>query len=149
MNREQRLRKAVPGADSNLIGALAGLPAAEVTLILAAVRQARRDEREHQAELKRQRKADDRNHGNYDEADLVRRNLAIVTSQGKRAAGGNLDALGALGQLRKHADTWLAQAVNGCREQGYSDHDVAQALGVTRQAVSQRYPRQEVLPPTG
>lgn len=141
MNREQRLRKAVPGADSNLIGALAGLPAAEVTLILAAVRQARRDEREHQADLKRQRKADDRKHGNYDEADLVRRNLAIVTGQGKRARDGNLDALGALSQLRKHADTWLAQAVDGCRDRGYSDHDIAQALNVTRQAVSQRYPR--------
>ncbi len=147
MNREQRLRKAVPGADSSLISALAGLPASEVTLILAALRQARRDERQHQADLKRQRKQDDRAHGNYDEADLARRNLAMVTSQGKRALGGNLDALGALGQLRKHSDAWLAQAVDGCRERGYSDHDIAQALGVTRQAVSQRYPRQEVLPP--
>ena len=90
MNREQRLRKAVPGADDNLIGTLAALPAAEVTVILAALRQARRDERQHQADLKRQRKADDRNHGNYDEHDLVRRNLAIVTSQGRRAQCGNL-----------------------------------------------------------
>jgi hypothetical protein len=146
MNREQRLRKAVPGADSSLIGALAALPASEVTIILAALRQARRDERQHQAELKRQRKADDRAHGNYDEEDLTRRNLALITSQGRRAGAGNLDALGALGQLRKHADTWLAQAVEGCRDHGYSDHDIAQALNVTRQAVSQKYPRQEVLP---
>jgi hypothetical protein len=141
MNREQRLRKAVPGADSSLIGALAELPASDVTLIVAALRQARRDERQHQADLKRQRKADNRNHGNYDEADLARRNLAIIASQGKRARDGNLDALEALGQLRKHADAWLAEAVDGCRDQGYSDHDIALALNVTRQAVSQRYPR--------
>jgi hypothetical protein len=147
MNREQRLRKAVPGADDSLIGALATLPASEVTLVLAALRQARRDERAHQAELKRQRKADDAKHGNYDESDLARRNLALITSQGKRAQAGNLDALGALGQLRKHTDAWLTQAVNGCRDHGYSDHDIALALNVTRQAVSQRYPRQEVLPP--
>jgi hypothetical protein len=149
MNRKQRLAKAVPGADNSLIDALAGLPASEVTLILAALRQARRDEREHQAELKRQRKADNRNHGNYDEHQLTGRNLALVTSQGRRAQAGNLDALDGLGQLRKHADYWLTQAVSGCREQGYSDHDIAQALDVTRQAVSQKYPRQEVLPPTG
>jgi hypothetical protein len=147
MNREQRLRKAVPGADSNLISALATLPASEVTLILAALRQARRDERKHQAELKRQRKADNRNHGNYDESDLARRNLALIASQGQRASDGNLDALAALGQLRKHADAWITQAVDGCRDHGYSDHAIAQALDVTRQAVSQRYPRQEVLPP--
>jgi hypothetical protein len=147
VNREQRLRKAVPGADSNLISALATLPASEVTLILAALRQARRDEREHQAALKRQRKTDNRVHGNYDESDLARRNLAIITSQGKRAQAGNLDALEALGQLRRHADDWITQAVSGCRDHGYSDHDIARALSVTRQAVSQRYPRQEVLPP--
>jgi hypothetical protein len=148
VNREQRLRKAVPGADSSLISTLAALPAADVTLILAALRQARRDEREHQAALKRQRKTDNRIHGNYDEADLARRNLAIITSQGKRASGGNLDALEALSELRRHADKWITQAVNGCRDHGYSDHDIALALDVTRQAVSQRYPRQEVLPPS-
>jgi len=147
VNREQRLRKVVPGADDSLIGALATLPASNVTLVLTALRQARRDEREHQAALKRQRKTDNRTHGNYDESDLARRNLAIVTSQGKRARDGNLDALEALSQLRKHSDDWLAQAVSGCRERGYSDHDIALALGVSRQAVSQRYPRQEVLPP--
>jgi hypothetical protein len=142
VNREQRLRKAVPGADDSVIGALAALPVSEVTIILAALRQARRDERQHQTELRRQRKADDRAHGNYDESDLTRRNLALIASQGKRARNGNLDALEALGQLRRHADAWLAQAVNGCRDRGYSDHDIAQVLGVTRQAVSQRYPRE-------
>jgi hypothetical protein len=147
VNREQRLRKAVPGADNSLIGALAGLPASEVTLILAALRQARRDERKHQAELKRQRKADNRRYNNYDEHNLTSRNLAFVNSQGKRASSGNLDALAGLSELRKHTDNWLAEAVSGCREHGYSDHDIALALDVTRQAVSQRYPRQEVLPP--
>jgi len=147
VNRKQRLTKAMPGADSNLIDALATLSTSEVTLILAALRQARRDERQRQADLKRQRKADNRAHGNYDESDLARRNLAIITKQGQRATSGNLDALEALGQLRKHADTWLAQAVSGCRAQGYSDHDIAQALSVSRQAVSQRYPRQHILPP--
>jgi hypothetical protein len=148
VNREQRLRKAIPGAADSLIGALSQLPADDVGRIVAALRQARRDERQHQAELKRQRKTDNRAHGNYDESDLARRNLAVITSQGRRAANGNLDALGALSQLRKHADTWLAQAVSGCREQGYSDHDIAQALGVSRQAVSQRFPRQDILPPS-
>jgi hypothetical protein len=142
MNREQRLRKAVPGADASLIGALAGLPSSEVTLILAALRQARRDERQHQAELKRQRKADNRNHGNYDEEQLAQRNLAVVGKQADRAEAGSIEALGALGELRRYMDEWITLAVTGCRDRGYSDHDIAQALSVTRQAISQRYPRE-------
>ena len=43
MNREQRLRKVVPGADDALVAALAARPAAEVDVIVAALRQARRD----------------------------------------------------------------------------------------------------------
>jgi hypothetical protein len=43
VNREERLRKVVPGAPPGLIAGLAARPAAEVDLIVALARQARRD----------------------------------------------------------------------------------------------------------
>jgi hypothetical protein len=140
-SRETRLRKVAPGAADDLVTALAALPAAEVELVTRLARQARRDEREHQAQARRQRKADARRHGWYDEQDYVRRNLAVVRSQGNRAAGGSLEALAALGQLRRHADTWIMWGVDGCRSGGYSDEEIGQALGVTRQAVGQHFGR--------
>jgi DNA-directed RNA polymerase specialized sigma24 family protein len=34
-----------------------------------------------------------------------------------------------------------AGAVNGCRQHGFSDGEIAQRLGVSRQNVRQRWPR--------
>ena len=57
MNRAEKLRRVMPGAPPELVDALGSKPAAEVNLIVAALRQARRDEREHQGDLRRERQA--------------------------------------------------------------------------------------------
>jgi hypothetical protein len=148
-SRADRIRKAVPGLAEQDISALASLGAAEVAVIARALRQARRDERQHQAERKRQRKADDRTHHNYDESDFTRRNLAVIASQGKRAEKGSLAALTSLSDLHKHTGTWIRWAVEGCRAEGYSDPEIAEALGITRQSVGARFGRKGTLTSDG
>ena len=141
MNRADRLRKVAPGATDEAVSLLSSLPADQVAVIAAFARQARRDALEDAAERKRQRKADDRKNANHDEDALTRRNLAVIASQGERARSGNLDALTGLGQVRDYVDTRIRVAVEGCRAEGYSDAVIAVALGITRQAVGQRYGR--------
>jgi hypothetical protein len=144
-SRADRLRKVSPGADEADIAALASLGQAEVAVITRVASQAGRDALSRQAERKRQRKADNRRHGNYDEADFIRRNEAVVTKQGERAASGNLDALAALGTLHRHVGTWIRWAVEGCRAEGYSDTDIGEAIGITRQSVGERFGRKGTL----
>ena len=141
MNRADRLRRVAPGATDDAVSALAALPAEQVALIASFARAARRDALTEAADRKRQRRADDRQHGNYDENDLTKRNLAVIASQGKRAQSGSIDALTALGQVRDHVDTWIRWAVEGCRSEGYSDAEIGAALGITRQGVGQKYGR--------
>jgi hypothetical protein len=148
-SRADRLRKVSPGADEADIAALASLGAAEVAVITRLASQARRDALAEAAERRRQRKADNRQHRNYDEADFIRRNEAVVTKQGERAAEGNLDALAALGTLHKHVGTWIRWAVEGCRAEGYSDADIGEALGITRQSVGERFGRKGTLTADG
>ena len=108
-------------------------------MIVRALRQARRNGIAHDREQRRQRKADDRRHGNYDESDFTRRNLAVIASQGKRAGSGSLAALTALSDARKHAGTWIEWAVAGCRAEGLSDREIGAALGY-----DEAFARQEV-----
>jgi hypothetical protein len=53
MNRADRLRKVVPGAADDLIAGLAARPVAEVDLVVALARQARRDAIEHAKQARR------------------------------------------------------------------------------------------------
>lgn len=144
--RAERVRKVVPGLAEEEITALAS-GQADAALFLKALRLARRDAVAQDREQRRQRKIDNRNHGNYDESDFTRRNLAVVASQGERAASGNLDALAALGSLHKHIGTWIRWAVEGCRAEGYSDPEIGGALGITRQSVGDRFGRKGTLTP--
>ena len=141
MNRADRLRKVAPGADDNAVGVLASLPADQVALIASFARQAVRDDRREAAERKRQRKADDRVNGNHDEGSLTRRNVAVIASQGDRAKRGSLDALEGLGRIRAELDAITRIGVEGCRAVGIPDAVIAEALGITRQAVGQRFGR--------
>lgn len=141
MNRADRLRRVAPGATEGQIAALAELPFNTVVAIAMFGKQAGRDHLAAVAEKKRQRKADDQRNANYDEDSLTRRNLAVIASQGERARSGNLDALTGLGQVRDYVDTRIRVAVEGCRAEGYSDAVIAETLGITRQAVGQRYGR--------
>lgn len=146
MNRENRLRKLVPGAAEEDIAALAARPAAEIDILARVIRQARRDERLHQAELKRQEKPhrrrkydDDDNHQVADYADSLFMKSIVPR------AGRNLMHLARLKQHYDDGPSVLSLGVAGARAQGYSDGDISKALGVTRQAVSQRFPRQDHL----
>jgi DNA-directed RNA polymerase specialized sigma24 family protein len=53
----------------------------------------------------------------------------------------DLEALEWLAGAVDHARSALAMAVDGCRARGYSDGEIGAALGITRQAVGQRFGR--------
>jgi hypothetical protein len=67
-----------------------------------------------------------------------------IRSMGRRASA-DLDALAWLAGAADHARAALAMAVDGCRAQGYSDGEIGAALGITRQAVGQRFGRKHDL----
>ncbi len=139
MNQADKIRRAAPGLDEGDVSALASLGPAELGVIIRAIRQARRDGREHERAQRKQQKADARKYHHYDESDFTRRNVAVIASQGQRAMRGSLDALAALGELRQHADQWIGWAVDGCRAEGIPDAEIGEALGY-----GARYARQEV-----
>ena len=67
-----------------------------------------------------------------------------IRKMGTRASN-DLDALTWLSGAVDHARDALAMAVAGCRATGYSDAEIGQALGITRQAVGQRFGRKQVV----
>ena len=79
------------------------MPVAEVDRWLPAPRQARRDERDHLAEMRRQRKADSRQFGHFDEEQLWQRDARFLRACGRRASS-SLEALAAFARLRRLSD---------------------------------------------
>jgi hypothetical protein len=73
-----------------------------------------------------------------DVGEAVRR---LVAALGRRAAEGDLDALVELERVADAIREAEAVAVDGLRRVGYSDGEVGRELGVSRQAVRQRWPR--------
>lgn len=140
MNREQRIRKAAPGAPDQTVAALAALPVAVVNDVVVALREARKDAIAQHKALRRQRRLEARRYHWYDEDQLAARNTRIVARSGERAAA-NLDALASLAGLASHAQDMIALAVDGLRARGYSDTEIGMAMGITRQAVGQHYGR--------
>lgn len=65
----------------------------------------------------------------------------LITALGKRVADGDPDELLLLKSLAITLRTAEWEAVAGLRGQGHSDTVIARYLGVTRQAVEQRWPR--------
>lgn len=143
MNKADRIRAAAPGLSDEEITRLARGTVAEVDGLVRALRQARRDALKHAADQRRQRRRDNARYGNYDENQLTERNVRVLAKQGERARDGNLDALAALGAMTRHVDALTELAVEGCRARGYSDPVIADALGITRQAVGQRFGRKK------
>jgi len=139
--RAQKLRKVMPGAADQLVDVLAGRPAAEVDLIVAACRQAARDDRERRDALRRRRRAEARRYGWYDEEQLAARNNAVLSAQGGRAVKGSLDALAWLAASHRHIETLIADGVDALRDRGSSDGEIGRALGITRQSVGERFGR--------
>lgn len=145
MTREDKIRKVVPGADADLIAALADRPVPEVELVVRALRQARRDERQHQANRKRQSKADAARYRHYDSDELTGRNVRLLRSSGQRAERGDLDALRGLAEFARHTDRLIHMAVTGLRVRGVADAEIGRYLGCTRQSVHDRFGRKESL----
>lgn len=63
----------------------------------------------------------------------------MIRAAGRRAGGDDPDTLAALAALHRAVDDALAEAVAGQRSQGVRWESIAQALGVTKQAVVQRW----------
>jgi len=63
----------------------------------------------------------------------------VLRGYGRRIAAGDIDAITDLGGLLGEVETALSRAVSGLREGGYSCAEIGIRLGVTRQAVHQRW----------
>ncbi len=79
-----------------------------------------------------------RRHVENDEYALFARR--VLRAYGRRIAGGDIDAIADLGGLLGEVETALSRAVTGLRDtHGYSWAEIGLRLGVTRQAVHQRW----------
>jgi hypothetical protein len=63
----------------------------------------------------------------------------ILAAHARRIADGDIDGLAALVTLASDVDQAITDAVIGIRAAGYSWTDVANRLGITRQAARQRW----------
>jgi hypothetical protein len=63
----------------------------------------------------------------------------VLRAYGRRIAGGDIDAIGDLDGLLGEVEAALSRAVSGLRDNGYSLAEIGLRLGVTRQAVHQRW----------
>lgn len=63
----------------------------------------------------------------------------VLRGYGRRIAAGDIDAITDLDGLLGDVETTLSRAVTGLRDNGYSWAEIGLRLGVTRQAVHQRW----------
>jgi len=63
----------------------------------------------------------------------------IVRAYARRVASGDVEALTDMVALASVLDDAIGQAVTGLRSHGYSWADIANRLGITRQAAQQRW----------
>jgi hypothetical protein len=149
MNRADRLRRAVPGAPAELVTALAARPAAEVDLIVALARQARRDAISDDRARRRQKVADRRRYGHVEDQDQAAATGRMLAAVGHRA-GRSIDALAGLVRFERETIPDLKRmAVADLRAQGYSDPAIGRALGITSQRVGQLYGLKSGFQPAG
>ena len=62
----------------------------------------------------------------------------ILRAMGRRA-GGDVESLAVLRDVQRETEIVMRQSVAACRAEGYSWGEIAQRLGITRQAAQQRY----------
>ena len=72
---------------------------------------------------------------NDEYASFIRR---VISAYARRVASGDVDALADMTRLATDLDEAITQAVTGLRETGYSWAEIADRLGITRQAAQQR-----------
>ena len=63
----------------------------------------------------------------------------VLAAYGRRVATGDVEALAPMVALSRSLDEAIGQAVNGLRAFGYSWAEIADRLGLTRQAAHQRW----------
>ena len=63
----------------------------------------------------------------------------VLRAYARRIAAGDVDAIADLGGLLGDVETALSRAVSGLHDTGYSWAEIGLRLGVTRQAVHQRW----------
>jgi hypothetical protein len=63
----------------------------------------------------------------------------VIRAYSRRVASGDIDAITEMAATADHLDIAIRDAITGLRAIGYSWADVALRLGVTRQAVQQRW----------
>ncbi len=73
---------------------------------------------------------------NDDYAAFTRR---VLAAHGRRIASGDIDGLSPLAQLADELDRALQHAVTGLHAAGFSWTEIADRLGITRQAAHQRW----------
>ncbi len=73
---------------------------------------------------------------NDEYAAFIRR---AIRAHGRRVADGDVEALPALLELSTVLDTAIGDAVAGLRRHGYSWTEIANRIGVSRQAARQRW----------
>jgi hypothetical protein len=69
----------------------------------------------------------------------------LIRAVGRRAATADPDSAHWLRYLQGELDEAYLVAVAGWRDSGFSDSTIGRELGVTKQAVQQRWPRTEAL----
>jgi len=62
-----------------------------------------------------------------------------IRALARRICGGDIEAITGMAQLSGELDNAIRQAVTGLRKRGYSWAEIGTRLGVTRQAVQQRW----------
>ena len=65
----------------------------------------------------------------------------IISALGRQAQAGDPEDLRMFLALAGHINLELGKAVQALREHGYTDVAIGEVLGMTRQAVQQRWPR--------
>jgi len=73
---------------------------------------------------------------NTDYAGFVHR---VLKAHGRRVAEGDIEGLTELVELAEQLDAAITTAITGLRNAGYSWTDIAQRLGITKQAVHQKW----------
>lgn len=79
-------------------------------------------------------------------SDVAEATGRLVMAVGRRVADEDPEDLAHIVHLVDKAAEALALAVHGLRQTGYSDAQIGGALGITKQAVAQRWPRSAVTP---
>lgn len=73
--------------------------------------------------------------------DVVAGVCRLITAVGKRLSDEDPEDLLQLRAIQDNLDAVWAEAVAGIRRSGFSDRDIGDVLGVTKQAVQKRWPR--------